>query len=90
MKVDKDWIGSDLALAMLKRSDEHIWCAIYDDSDEQAIKAHDNDVFTAYIVSFRNGSFYCTGGIPWLYDLPININEFIKNYVMCVIHTVTV
>ncbi len=70
--------GSNLARAMLERGDKQIWCAIADDSDEQAMTAHDSNDFTAHIVSFKDGSFYCTGGMPWSYAVPIEISEIIQ------------
>ena len=45
-----------------------------DDSDEQAMMDHCGNDFTAYIVSFRNGSFYCSAGMPWSYAVPIKIS----------------
>nr|QJS05933.1 hypothetical protein [Psychrobacter sp.] len=71
--------GSDLVRAMLECGHKKIWCAIDDESDEQAMTAHDSNDFTAYIVSFRDGSFYCTGGMPWLCAVPIKISEVIEN-----------
>ncbi|BBI68397.1 hypothetical protein PKHYL_25880 [Psychrobacter sp. KH172YL61] len=49
--------GSDLTRAMLARGEKRVWCAVCDDSDEQAMMDHCGNDFTAYIVSFRNGSF---------------------------------
>ena len=71
--------GSDLVRAMLERGHKKIWCAIDDESDEQAMTAHDGNDFTAYIVSFKDGSFYCTGGMSWLCAVPIKISEVIEN-----------
>ena len=65
--------GSDLTRALLKRSDKPIWCAVDDESDEQAMMDHDGNDFTAYIVSFKNGCFYCSGGMSWLCAVPIKI-----------------
>ncbi len=77
MEMRNELKGSDLARAMLRRGDKRIWCAISDDSDEQAMTVHDSNAFTAYIVSFKDGEFYCTGGMPWLYAVPIKISEMI-------------
>ncbi|OXL18925.1 hypothetical protein [Psychrobacter sp. DAB_AL32B] len=73
--------GSDLVRAMLERGDKQVWCSIDDKSDEQAMTAHDGNDFTAYIVSFKNGSFYCTGGMPWLCAVPIKIKQITQQEV---------
>lgn len=65
--------GSDLTRALLKRGNKRVWCAVDDESDEQAIKDHCGNDFTAYIVSFKNGCFYCSGGMSWLCAVPIKI-----------------
>ena len=65
--------GSDLTRALLKRGDKQIWCAVDDESDEQAMMDHCGNDFTAYIVSFKNGCFYCSGGMSWLFAVPIKI-----------------
>ncbi len=66
--------GSDLTRAMLARGTKRIWCAVCDDSDEQAMMDHCDNDFTAYIVSFRDGFFYCSAGMPWSYAVPIKIS----------------
>ncbi|MDX2372830.1 hypothetical protein ACTXGL_01630 [Psychrobacter sp. T6-6] len=66
--------GSDLTRAMLARGTKRIWCAVCDDSDEQAMMDHCGNDFTAYIVSFRDGFFYCSAGMPWSYAVPIKIS----------------
>ena len=66
--------GSDLTRAMLARGDNNIWCAVCDENDEQAMRGHCGNDFTAYIVSFYNGCFYCSGGMPWHYAVPIKIS----------------
>jgi len=71
--------GSHLTRAMLKRGDKKIWCAIDDDSDEQAMRDQDSNDFKAHIVSFKEGSFYCTGGMPWGFAVPIKIVEIIQH-----------
>ena len=65
--------GSDLTRALLKRGNKRVWCAVDDESDEQAIKDQCGNDFTAYIVSFKNGCFYCSGGMLWLCAVPIKI-----------------
>ena len=65
--------GSDLTRELLKRGDKRVWCAVDDESDEQAMMDHCGNDFTAYIVSFKNGCFYCSGGMSWLCAVPIKI-----------------
>ena len=66
--------GSDLTRALLERGDKQVWCAVDDESDEQAMMDHCGNDFTAYIVSFKNGCFYCICGTPWLFAVPIKIS----------------
>ncbi|WP_313631643.1 hypothetical protein [Psychrobacter sp.] len=65
--------GSDLTRALLKRGDKRIWCAVDDESDEQAMVDHCDNDFTAHIVTFKNGCFYCSAGMSWLFAVPIKI-----------------
>lgn len=81
--MDSELKGSSLALAMLNRGDKKIWCAISDDSDEEAMTDHDGNDFTAYIVAYEDGYFYCTGGMRWLHAVPIKINEIVHQEIMC-------
>ncbi|KAA0914232.1 hypothetical protein [Psychrobacter sp. ANT_WB68] len=66
--------GSDLTRALLERSDKPIWCAVDDESDEQAMMDNNGNDFTAYIVSFKNGYFYCSCSTPWAFAVPIKIS----------------
>lgn len=59
-----------------------MWCAIADESDEQAIAAHDSNAFTAHIVAFKDSYFYCTGGMRWLYAVPIEIKDILQHDTM--------
>lgn len=65
--------GSKLTRAMLYRGDEKIWCAVGDDSDEEAMADQIDNDFTARIVSFDSGHFLCTAGVSWLFAVPIKI-----------------
>ena len=66
--------GSDLTRALLERGDKQVWCAVDDESDEQAMMDHCGNDFTAYIVSFKNGCFCCSCGTTWLFAVPIKIS----------------
>ncbi|MBO1530008.1 hypothetical protein J3492_02125 [Psychrobacter sp. F1192] len=81
--MDGELKGSDLAILMLKRGNKKIWCAVSDDSDEEAMTDHDGNDFTAYIVAFEDGYFYCTAGMQWLYAVPIRIHEIVHQEAMC-------
>ena len=76
--MNNELTGSDLTRAMLERGDKKIWCAVCDDSDEQAMMDHCGNDFTAYIVSFRDGHFYCYAGMPWKFAVPIKISAVIQ------------
>lgn len=71
--------GSDLTRAMLARGDQQIWCAVGDESDDEAISDQVNNDFTARIVSFEDGSFYCTSGMAWAFAVPIKIVPLTQN-----------
>ncbi|WP_201557069.1 hypothetical protein [Psychrobacter sp. 72-O-c] len=73
--MDNRLIGSALTRAMLERGDEDIWCAIDDDSDEQAMMSHGDNDFTARIIYFSEGNFFCSGGMPWRFAVPVKIRE---------------
>ncbi|ERL54873.1 hypothetical protein [Psychrobacter aquaticus] len=66
--------GSNLTRLMLARGQKKIWCAVCDESDEQAMMDHYDNDFTAYIMSFHEGYFYCSAGIPWSFAVPIQIS----------------
>ncbi len=70
--------GSDLARAMLMRGDKEIWCAVADNSDEEAMTDLDGNDFTACIVSFVGESFYCTAGVEWAFAVPIRVIALIE------------
>ena len=67
--------GSDLTCAMLARGDKEVWCAVADTSDKEAMEAQDANDFTARIVSYNNGHFFCTSGTKWLFAVPIKMVE---------------
>ena len=81
--MSNDLRGSDLARAMLERGHKKIWCAIDDDSDEQAMTDLNGNDFMAYVVAFKDGFFYCTGGMPWLHAVPIKIVPITHLEVVC-------
>ena len=71
--MDNKLTGSDLTRAMLEHDYQKIWCAVDDESDQQATSNLNGNDFTAYIVKFQNGYFYCDGGMQWLYAVPIKV-----------------
>lgn len=66
-------VGSELTRSMLEDGHQNIWCAVSDESDENALKDQVSNDFTARIVAFEDGQFYCAGGMPWKYAVPIQI-----------------
>ena len=71
--MDEAMTGSELTRAMLENGHEEVWCAIGDDGDKEAMTNMIHNDFTAYIVSFEDGMFYCTSGMAWLCAVPIKI-----------------
>lgn len=65
--------GSELTHVMLEHGCHEIWCAVDDNSDEEAMCDQDSNDFTAQIVSYHNDRFYCTAGTAWLFAVPIKI-----------------
>ncbi len=71
--------GSHLTRAMLTRGDKQVWCAVTDDSDEEAIKDLVGNDFTALIASFNEDSFFCTSGMQWSFAVPIKVVTVIED-----------
>lgn len=71
--MDREMVGSELTRSMLEKGHQDIWCAVSDESDEDAMEDQMGNDFTARIVAFREGQFYCSGDIPWLFAVPIKI-----------------
>lgn len=68
-----DRAGSQLARLMLESGHKEIWCAVSDESDENAIEDQVSNDFTSRIVGFEDGQFYCENGMPWKHVVPIKI-----------------
>lgn len=66
-------VGSDLTRLMLMSGNQEVWCAISDDSDQDAMLGLYGNDFTAHIVSFYDGQFYCSHGRAWAFAVPIKI-----------------
>lgn len=66
-------IGSDLTRAMLERGDEQVWCAVSNESEQDAISTIRNvdGRFIMHIVSFEDGCFHCKEDSTWSYAVPI-------------------
>ncbi|MBF0657362.1 hypothetical protein IPZ60_01250 [Psychrobacter sp. NG25] len=71
--MNKVLIGSDLTRVMLENGCQDIWCAVDDNSDEDAMRDQIENDFTARIVSCDNEKFYCTAGMAWLCAVPIKV-----------------
>lgn len=65
--------GSELTRVMLERGWQEVWCAVDDHSDEEAMRDHYGNDFTAHIVSYHEHKFYCTAGMAWSCAVPIKI-----------------
>ena len=82
--VDAKLTGSNLTRAMLEHDYQKIWCAVDDESDQKATSDLNGNDFTACIVKFQNGYFYCDGGMQWLYALPIKIRPLTSKEATCI------
>ncbi|MGM8898643.1 MULTISPECIES: hypothetical protein [unclassified Psychrobacter] len=75
----KELTGSELTRAMLDRGDTQIWCAVSDNSDEEAMSDQVDNDFTARIISFDDNGFYCTAGMAWSFAVPIKISPLTQD-----------
>lgn len=73
--------GSDLTRAMLQNGHKHIWCAVDDSCDEDTMQDLVDNDFTARIVSFYDGRFYCDAGMAWSSAVPIKISMLTQDEV---------
>ena len=66
-------VGSDLTRAMLERGDEQVWCAVSNESEQDAMSTIRNidGRFIMHIVSFEDGCFHCKEDSTWSYAVPI-------------------
>lgn len=65
--------GSDLTRAMLERGDQQVWCAVSNESEQDAINTIKNvdGNFIMHIVAFEDGCFLCKEDSAWSYAVPI-------------------
>lgn len=77
--MDREVVGSELTRSMLKNGHKEVWCAVSDISDEDAIDDQADNDFTACIVNFEEGQFYCNADRTWLYAVPIEISELTQD-----------
>lgn len=66
-------IGSDLTRAMLERGDKQVWCAVSNESEQDAMSTIRNvdGRFIMHVVSFEEGYFLCKEEGTWKYAIPI-------------------
>lgn len=77
--MDRGITGSELTRSMLRNGHQEIWCAVSDMSDEDAMEDQIGNDFTACIVDFKDGQFYCTADKAWLYAVPIEIHALMQS-----------
>lgn len=70
-------MGSDLTRELLEQGSEKVWCAVSNNSDQDALAAIDNFSYncTGYIISSTENCFFCNTGECWLYAVPIKKTE---------------
>jgi len=66
-------LGNELTRAMLARGDEQVWCAVSNESHEQAMATirNINGDFIVHILGLEDGCFICKEGGTWRYAVPI-------------------
>ncbi len=79
--MDSGLVGSQLTRSMLKNGHQEIWCAVSDVSDEDAMEDQVGNDFTACIVDFRDGQFYCTADNGWFHAVPIEVRALTQSEV---------
>lgn len=79
--MDSGMVGSKLTRSMLKNGHQEIWCAVSDVSDEDAMEDQVGNDFTACIVDFRDGQFYCTADNGWFHAVPIEVRALTQSEV---------
>ncbi|MGE6329830.1 hypothetical protein ACQKCW_04425 [Psychrobacter pacificensis] len=79
--MDSGLVGSKLTRSMLKNGHQEIWCAVSDVSDEDAMEDQVGNDFTACIVDFRDGQFYCTADNGWFHAVPIEVRALTQSEV---------
>ena len=79
--MDSGMVGSALTRSMLENGHQEIWCAVSDVSDEDAMEDQVGNDFTACIVDFRDGQFYCTADNGWSHAVPIEVRALTQSEV---------
>ena len=81
--MDTNLVGSNLTSAMLSRGDSHVWCAVSNDSDEQAVTAINKADYDCIhrITSFNDGYFFCSEGNSWVCAVPVKRIEISQSEV---------
>ena len=79
--MDRSVIGSQLTRLMLENGHQEIWCAVSDVSDKDAMEDQRGNDFTACIVDFKEGQFYCAADNSWLHAVPIGIRALTQSEV---------
>lgn len=77
--INNKLIGSDLTRNILMRENKPVWCAVSDNSDEEAMQDLGDNDFTLFITSYEKGKFYCTGGMQWSFAVPIKVTAVTEN-----------
>ena len=72
-------VGSELTRSMLQNGQQDIWCAVSDISDKNCLDYQIGNDFTACIMSFEEGQFFCTADMAWRYAVPIEIRALTQS-----------
>ena len=76
-------VGSDLTRAMLERGDKQVWCAVSNESEQDAMNTIKNvdSNFIMHIVVSEDGYFLCKEEGTWTYAVPIKKIPLTQNEV---------
>lgn len=75
--------GSNLTRAMLERGDKQVWCAVSNESEQDAMNTIKNvdSNFIMHIVVSEDGCFLCKEEGTWKHAVPIKKTPLTQNEV---------
>lgn len=81
--MSSELVGSDLTRAILERGDKQVWCAVSNESEQDAMNTIKNidGNFIMHIVSFEDGYFLCKEEGTWKHAVPIKKTPLTQNEV---------
>ncbi|WP_198331392.1 hypothetical protein [Psychrobacter aquimaris] len=76
-------VGSSLTRAMLERGDKQVWCAVSNESEQDAMNTIKNvdGKFIVHIIASEDGCFICKEEGSWKHAVPIKKIPLTQNEV---------